>query len=201
MFPALLPKSAPFFAMLNEQNDLLRRMSALLVNMLEDVSNMDHVHKEIAFLEEEADLLHSKIIRALSQTFITPIDREDILRINQEQEECMDCLHSLSTRLHIFEFASIRFPALQMARTISAMLDLTYEMLAGLANRRDLPPPNAQELVEAGRIRLRDDVVRGDDVRVAYTWLIGKGDSAQCSCSWPKPRASAPPWPTRSSKG
>jgi len=42
----------------------------------------------------------------------------------------------------------------------------------------DLPPPNAQELVEAGRIRLRDDVVRGDDVRVAYTWLIGKGDSA-----------------------
>ena len=137
MFPALLPKSAPFFSMLEEQNDLLRRMAALLVNMLEDVSNMDHVHKEIAFLEEEADLLHSKIIRALSQTFITPIDREDILRINQEQEECMDCLHSLSTRLHIFEFASIRFPALQMARTISAMLDLTYEMLAGLANRRD----------------------------------------------------------------
>ena len=137
MFPALLPKSAPFFAMLNEQNDLLRRMSALLVNMLEDVSNMDHVHKEIAFLEEEADLLHSKIIRALSQTFITPIDREDILRINQEQEECMDCLHSLSTRLHIFEFSAIRFPALQMARTISAMLDLTHEMLAGLANRRD----------------------------------------------------------------
>jgi len=46
MFPALLPKSAPFFSMLEEQNDLLRRMAALLVNMLEDVSNMDHVHKE-----------------------------------------------------------------------------------------------------------------------------------------------------------
>lgn len=137
MFPALLPKSAPFFSMLSEQNDLLRRMAALLVNMLEDVSNMDNVHKEIAFLEEEADLLHSKIIRALSQTFITPIDREDILRINQEQEECMDCLHSLSTRLHIFEFASIRFPALQMARTIYSMLDLTNQMLQGLANRRD----------------------------------------------------------------
>jgi len=137
MFPALLPKSAPFFAMLTEQNDLLRRMAALLVNMLEDVANMDHVHKEIAFLEEEADLLHGKIIRALSQTFITPIDREDILRINQEQEECMDCLHSLSTRLHIFEFTNIRFPALQMARTINSMLDLTRIMLVGLSNRRD----------------------------------------------------------------
>ncbi|WP_291438906.1 DUF47 family protein [Desulfovibrio sp.] len=137
MFPALLPKSAPFFAMLEEQNELLRRMSGLLVEMLEDVANMDRVHKEIAFLEEEADVLHSQIIRDLSQTFITPIDREDILRINQEQEECMDCLHSLSTRLHIFEFTGIRFPALQMARTISAMLDLSRLMLEGLAHRRD----------------------------------------------------------------
>ena len=137
MFPSLLPKSAPFFAMLQEQNGLLQRMMCLLVAMLEDVSNMDHVHKEIAFLEEEADQLHSAIVRELSQTFITPIDREDILRINQEQEECMDCLHSLSTRLHIFEFMRIRFPALQMARTLCSMLELTRLMLEGLAIRKD----------------------------------------------------------------
>ncbi|MGE9984356.1 DUF47 domain-containing protein [Desulfovibrio sp. SGI.169] len=137
MFAALLPKSAPFFAMLEEQNSLLRRMAGLLVEMLEDTSKMDDVHKEIAFLEEEADLLHTRIVRALSQTFITPIDREDILRINQEQEEAMDCLQSLSTRLHIFEFARVRFPALQMARTLSAMLDLTRQMLEGLTHRRD----------------------------------------------------------------
>ena len=64
MFAALLPKSAPFFAMLDEQNSLLRRMAGLLVEMLEDTSRMDDVHKEIAFLEEEADLLHSRIVRA-----------------------------------------------------------------------------------------------------------------------------------------
>ncbi len=137
MFPALLPKSAPFFAMLEEQNGLLRRMAGMLVEMLEDVSRMDAIHKEIAFQEESADVLHGKIIRALSQTFITPIDREDILRINQELVECMDCLHSLSTRLHIFEFTRIRFPALQMVRTIGSMIDLTRLMLEGLANRRD----------------------------------------------------------------
>ena len=105
--------------------------------MLEDLSKMDEAHKEIALIEEEADKLHVRIIRDLSQTFITPIDREDILRINQEQEEALDGLHTLSTRLHIFEFTRVRFPALQMARTISAMLDLTRQMLEGLAHRRD----------------------------------------------------------------
>lgn len=137
MFAALLPKSAPFLAMLAEQNGFLRRMVALLVEMLENPEERDRIYKDIAFLEEEADHLYGKIIRALSQSFITPIDREDILRINQEQEECMDCLHSLSTRLHIFEFRRIRFPALQLVRTINSMLELTQKMLDGLARRED----------------------------------------------------------------
>lgn len=137
MFAAFLPKSAPFFDMLQEQNELLRRMAGILVEMLENPAGMDQNHKEIAFLEDEADRLHGKIIRALSQTFITPIDREDILRVNQKQEESMDCLHSLSTRLHIFEFTRVRFPALQIARTVNAMLDLTRLMLEGLTRRRD----------------------------------------------------------------
>jgi uncharacterized protein Yka (UPF0111/DUF47 family) len=137
MFASLLPKSAPFFEMLKEQNQLLRRMVSLLVELLENPAERDRLYKEIVFLEEEADTLYGKIIRDLSQTFITPIDREDILRINQEQEESMDCLHNLSTRLHIFEFDRIRFPALQLVRTIQNMLDMTRQMLDGLAKRKD----------------------------------------------------------------
>ena len=134
MFASLLPKSAPFFEMLLEQNSHLRHMSRLLLGMLEDLSRMDEAHKEIALIEEEADKLHVRIIRDLSQTFI---DREDILRINQEQEEALDGLHTLSTRLHIFEFPTMRFPAMQLVRTICSMLDLTGEMLDGLTRRED----------------------------------------------------------------
>lgn len=137
MFAALLPKSAPFFDMLQQQNTLLRRMAALLAEMMENIAEKNHTHEEIALLEDDADHLHTQIIRSLSQTFITPIDREDILRINQEQEEAMDCVHRLSTRLHIFEFSRTHFPALQLVRTIHAMLELTMLMIEGLAKHRD----------------------------------------------------------------
>ena len=137
MFPSLLPKSPPFFPMLQAQNALLRRGARLLLSMLEDISSMDAAHKDIALLEEEGDRLHGKIIRELSRAFITPIDREDILRINQEQEACLDCLQRLGTRLHIFEFPRIRFPMLQLARLGRDMLDLTQPMLDGLARRHD----------------------------------------------------------------
>ncbi len=137
MFPSLLPRSAPFFPMLQEQNVLLQQIGSLVLSMLEDAASMDEAHKKIALLEEQGDRLHGRIIRELSRAFITPIDREDILRINQGQESCMDSLQQLGTRLHIFEFPRVRFPMLQLARLAKDMLDLTRLMLDGLAQRHD----------------------------------------------------------------
>ena len=137
MFASLLPKSAPFFEMLQEQNRILCDMGALLGRMFEAGADKDAIHKEISLLEEEADKLHVRIVRALSQTFITPIDREDILRINQAQEDVMDCVQSLSTRLHIFEFSRVRFPAVKLVQTMGGLLELSRLMLDGLTRRED----------------------------------------------------------------
>jgi len=137
MFPFLLPKAPPFFPMLAEQNARLRKIGEWIVRMLEDESAMDLAHKEIALLEAQGDRLHVTILRELSRAFLTPIDREDILRINQEQENCMDGFQRLDTRLHIFEFPRIRFPMLQLARMANDMLALTTTMLNGLSQRKD----------------------------------------------------------------
>lgn len=137
MFPSLLPKSAPFFELLLQQNALLNRASGYLTQVLERPREMDNPHKLVALVEEEADLVCVRITRELSQTFITPIDREDILRINQGQEEAIDNIHNLTTRLHIYEFQRIRFPAMQLVRTLEAMVKLTGLMLEGLSCKQD----------------------------------------------------------------
>ena len=65
MFASLLPKSAPFFEMLLEQNTLLRHMAHHLVGMMENLDAVDDAHKQISLLEEQGDVLHVKIIRDL----------------------------------------------------------------------------------------------------------------------------------------
>ncbi|WP_303927861.1 hypothetical protein [Desulfovibrio piger] len=45
MFASLLPKSAPFFEMLLEQNSHLRHMSRLLLGILEDQPRMDEARQ------------------------------------------------------------------------------------------------------------------------------------------------------------
>jgi len=137
MLASFLPKSAPFFNMLLAQNNLLRKMAVFLLAMMENSLEQAQIHKEMTLLEEEADKLYGRIIRSLSKTFITPIDREDILRINQKQEETIDCMQSLGTRLHLFEFPRIRFPALRMTRSAIGLIDLTKIMLEDLSKGRD----------------------------------------------------------------
>lgn len=52
--------------------------------------------------------------------------------------------------------------------------DLRQGVISG---EPDFPPPPADvEVAAAGRILLRDDQVRGDEVRVAYTWLERHND-------------------------
>jgi two-component system sensor histidine kinase TctE len=58
--------------------------------------------------------------------------------------------------------------------------DLVYYQVVGprgevISGEPDLPAPPASETHEPGVVRLRDDVVRGDEVRVAYMWLSRAG--------------------------
>lgn len=137
MFNSLLPKGAPFFELLLQQNDMLCTATAKLVEALEDPERADQVQGEIAKLEVEADDLHLSITKHLSQSFITPIDREDILCINKNQEEAVDLAHNVSKRLVIFEFDEIRFSIRKLSQNIHAMTLLTRSMLEGLAKKRD----------------------------------------------------------------
>ena len=85
MLPSFLPKTIPFFEMLEEQNKMLRAVSHEVSLLFSGKSEPEACGGAVARLEAEADQKHRNIVRSLSQTFITPIDREDILRIDQGQ--------------------------------------------------------------------------------------------------------------------
>ena len=137
MFEKLLPKSAPFFELLLKQSDLLLRTAKHLEQTFVDPTTMDEEYRTITLLEAEADAIHARITRELTQTFITPIDREDIHHINQAQENCLDFLQHLATRMHVYAFERTRFPALKLVETTRKMLELTHVMLAGLSKKQD----------------------------------------------------------------
>ena len=124
--------------MLLDQNAMLCKIAEQLRVMLDGDPRSYEVNKSIAEIEADADKLHRQISRTLYQSFITPIDREDILRINQDQEECIDGLQMMSTRIAVYEMSHFRFPAKKVAANIEEMAKLTTVMLQGLTKRHDV---------------------------------------------------------------
>ncbi len=65
-------------------------------------------------------------------------------------------------------------PARELLRADDS--DTVYYQVRGtqgefLSGERELPMPPKDEVIEPGEVRVRDAVVRGDEIKVAYTWV------------------------------
>ena len=138
MLDAWLPKSAPFFEYLLHQNKIMCSLCDLIPRPIGEEHAMEaEMNREATRLEEEGDEVYATLIKNLSQTFITPIDREDILRISKEHENTIDLLQNLVTRLYVFNMNYWPDSLQKIAQNLSAMSKLTTQMLEGLTHRKD----------------------------------------------------------------
>jgi len=135
---SIFPKNIHFFELLKRQNGILRESSQQLSRIVDDCSCVDAACKTVTLVEADADELCREIARLLSQTFITPIDREDIYRLNLTQEDAINLIKSIASRMRLYGFEHIRFPARKMAHNIQKMIALTGEMLCCLESKRDV---------------------------------------------------------------
>lgn len=138
MLARFLPRTVPFFDLLAQQNGMLQKMAGSLVTVTANTGESEQELKRINLLEEEADKLNRKITWHLSQTFITPIDREDIHAINLAQERVADGIQTLANRFFVSGFMYQRFPAQMMIRNIKGMVEDTRLMLDDLSKKKDV---------------------------------------------------------------
>jgi uncharacterized protein Yka (UPF0111/DUF47 family) len=138
---SIFPKNIHFFELLNRQNRILNESAMQLTRIVDDCNCVDAACKTVTLIEADADELCREIARQLSQTFITPIDREDIYRLNLTQEDSINLIKSIASRMRLYGFDYIRFPARKMAHKILAMTALTGEMMCCLEGKRDVSAP------------------------------------------------------------
>ncbi|MGB6067475.1 MAG: DUF47 family protein [Desulfomonilaceae bacterium] len=95
-------KEADFFGLLLDQAEKTSAGCQALLKFLEG----DGDPGEIRRLEQEADDIRRILIDELNQTFITPIDREDIFALSRAIDDVID--HALNTvkEMEIFEVES-----------------------------------------------------------------------------------------------
>ena len=101
------PKDRAFFDLFEEAANNVLRAAELLDEMLEDYPEQAQLARSILLCEQEGDRITYDIIQRLNSTFVTPIDREDILQLASGLDDVVDLTEEVADFLGLYR---IEFP-------------------------------------------------------------------------------------------
>jgi len=98
----LFPKNPKFFDMFEELAHTLQKTSSFLIKIHSDQNRLSFYAKKIQDLEHKADAICHRLTQEAEQTFITPIDREDIHLLANSLDNIIDYIEDISSKLLFF---------------------------------------------------------------------------------------------------
>ena len=134
----LFPREPAFFEMFNEAARNMVIGSRLLKEMMESYHDVERQAREIKRIESAGDAITHTIIRKLNQTFITPIDREDIYALASAVDDVLDCVEAVTDRLVIYKVEKPTHEAIQLADIIHRSCEELERGIAQMGKVADL---------------------------------------------------------------
>jgi predicted phosphate transport protein (TIGR00153 family) len=90
----------------------------LLTKMLENPADAAELAKQISKLESEGDKITRETVLALHQTWITPLDREEIHGLISRLDDVLDFLEAASERIALYEITDVRPDAIELSKVL-----------------------------------------------------------------------------------
>jgi len=127
----IFPKNINFFRLFEEQISEVQKAIKIFRDLEEDI-DVKRQSIRLKKVEHSTDEITHRIIKTLNQTFITPIDREDIAHLASKIDDIVDVMDVAIYRLYIyrldpvpkeiFQYLSISEKAIsEIARGINAL--------------------------------------------------------------------------------
>jgi uncharacterized protein len=126
-----VPREQEFFDLFEEAAGNILRAAELLERMLRTYPEHGELARDILICEQDGDRITHDIIRRLNETFVTPIDREDIYQLASVLDDVVDFIEEVSGYLGIYRIEA----PLERAQTLSAILHQSCRALAGAIPR------------------------------------------------------------------
>ena len=117
----LLPREQHFFDYLEKQAVVAHR-GALALAEFKSGAKIADVQHAVQLLEHEGDKVVHELEEALGQTFVTPIDREDLQHLSSELDDVLDLTNSAARACLLF---GVTTPSEAMLQLIQVLVRAT----------------------------------------------------------------------------
>ncbi len=152
------PKKVDFFQSLKDLHSSIMAMAVLFEELTKTFGNFETFAKKAEDIEHEADKKAHGIVKKLNQTFITPIDREDIYFLANELDDIVDLTENAINNIRIYKITQ-NHPAFgEFAFLIKQAAGLLGELLEHLQTGK-----NTESLTQV-KVRIHELEDRADSV-------------------------------------
>jgi len=137
---SLMPKKGVFFTLFSQHAENAVEAAEALEKLLSDFTDIENKVRDIHAIEHYGDKLNHEIIRHLNETFVTPLDREDIVGLGSRVDDITDVCYDVSELVLLFKVKSIRPAAVRQAKILVTASREVRDMLKELEGLRGLEP-------------------------------------------------------------
>jgi uncharacterized protein len=114
----LVPRDRQFFDLFEEAAGNILRAAELLDEMLADYPERSGLAREVLICEQEGDRITHDIIQRLNETFVTPIDREDIYGLASALDDVVDFTEEVADYLGLYKIEAPMEKAQDLAHVL-----------------------------------------------------------------------------------
>jgi uncharacterized protein len=130
----LLPKEEKYFELFNQLASHLTESAKLLQTLFSDFDNRAAYAEKIKAVEHTCDVITHEIIKKLNQTFITPIDREDIHALASGLDDIVDAIEYTAKRVMLYHVAQSTEHARKMSDVMVRLTAHLQQAVGALGN-------------------------------------------------------------------
>ena len=156
---SFLPKEDRFFFLLHQSALNIREVALRLQDLMQSFENVEAKVREIKELEEFGDQIIHDITQSLHRTFVTPIDREDILALAGRLDDVIDAIDEAAQYTLEYRIEETTEFARHLATIIVSCADELERALALLSTRGSRLREILPATVEINRLENEADQV------------------------------------------
>jgi predicted phosphate transport protein (TIGR00153 family) len=128
----LLPREGRFFDFFNEHAGHAVLAAAELKALLADLSDLEARRRNIERHEKQADQITHHTMQLLHQTFITPLDRDEIHQLITTMDDVLDLMEDIAQCLFLYDVRAVTPEAQRLAEICVACTEKVRDAVAKL---------------------------------------------------------------------
>jgi uncharacterized protein len=158
------PRDRIYFELFEEAGRNIEHAAELLDRMMRDYPDQKELAGTILDCEHEGDRIVHDIIHHLNQTFVTPIDREDILALASALDDIVDYTEEVADYLGLYRIEAPMDQSIRLARVLRDATQQIAEAMPRLRGFRDI----SHYTVEINRLENEGDRITREAVAALF---------------------------------